>query len=133
MKRLYLADWIIGVGGGLLLGMLIAASGIEIADTPWYLIAVVIFVVIVLFGALRIKNKRDFILKNTVDERLISITDKSARNGLITTYLALLGILFYKGAFDKISTLSINLVLIVIAASMFVFLVSYFFYYYQHD
>jgi cation transport ATPase len=133
MKKLYLADWVIGLVGGLLMSMLISASGIEIGGTLWFLVIVAIFAIIVLFSASKIKNKRDLESKNHVDERTISIIDKSARNGLIATYLVLLGILFYKGAFDKVSTLSTNLVLIVITASLITYFASYYFYYYRHD
>jgi cation transport ATPase len=133
MKKLYLADWIIGLIGGLLISMLISASGIEIGGTPWFLVIVAILAIIVLFGAFKIKNKRDLAARNHVDERTISIIDKSARNGLIATYLVLLGILFYKGAFNAVSTLNTNLVLIVIATSLVTYFASYYFYYYRHD
>ncbi len=133
MKKLYLADWIIGLGGGLLIAMLIFASGIEIGGTPWFLVLVAIFAIIVLFGALKVKTKRDLTSKNRVDERTISIIDKSARNGLIATYLVLLGMFFYKGAFGEVSTLSTNLVLIVIAVSLVTYIASYYFYYFRHD
>jgi hypothetical protein len=133
VKKLYLADWIIGLIGGLLISMLISASGMEIGGTPWFLVIVAIFIIIVLFGALKIKNKRDLAVRNHVDERTISIIDKSARNGLIATYLILLGILFYKGASDEASMLSTNLVLTVIAASLVTYFASFYFYYFRHD
>ncbi len=131
MSRFYMADWIIGLAGGLLLGILISASGIDFAGTPWLLVFLVVFVICVLFGAFRIKSKKDLVLRNMVDERLVSVIDKSARNAMVVTYLALLGIFFFKGAPDSIPAISTKLVLLVVAAGLFVFYASYYFYYYR--
>jgi hypothetical protein len=131
MGRLYVVDWIIGLAGGLLLGVLVSASGLDFSDTPWLPVLIVVFAVLVLFGAFRIKSKKDLVLKNMVDERLVSVIDKSARNALVITYLALLGIVFYKGAPDTISAISAKLILLDVAIGLLAFYASYIFYYYR--
>jgi uncharacterized membrane protein len=133
MGKFYIADWVIGIVGGLLSGSLMLAAGIKITDTPWLWVFYTVLAVFVLIGILRIKTKRDFLQRNAVDERLIAITDKSARNGLIATYLILFGITFYTSAQDEPFVLNAQLMLVAIAFSLLVFYVSYYFYYYRRS
>lgn len=60
-----------------------------------------------------------------VDERIRAISDRSARNGFIATYLTLLILLTLEAPPDAKS------LLIVIATSLFVWIISFIFYYYK--
>jgi len=132
MSKFYLADWIIGLAGGILLGNLVLAF----ADIPWFVWFILFFIVlaVVLFLViLKVRTKRDFILINKVDERLISILDKSARNGLVAIYLLLLGMGFYLEATNKSLVLSTQMMFLAVAASLLVFYASYYSYYFRHN
>ena len=134
MRRIYVADILIGVLGGILLSYLFSASGIQIPNTPWLLmIPIVLTVLLAILLVRRFKTREDILRTRWVDERVIAITDKSARNGLVATYLALLVTLLYTGAADEKFVLDAKLLLIVIAAGLFVFCVSYYSYYYRSD
>ena len=134
MRRIYVADILIGVLGGILLSYLFSASGIQIPNTPWLLmIPIVLTVLLAILLVRRFKTREDILRTRWVDERVIAITDKSARNGLVATYLALLVTLLYTGTSDEKFVLDAKLLLIVIAAGLFVFCVSYYSYYYRSD
>lgn len=62
----------------------------------------------------------------TVDERIVSIGARSARNALFMTYLVLTGFIIKDAdAIDR------NALTIVLASGLLTFLASYFFYYYR--
>jgi hypothetical protein len=125
MKRiLYLGDWAIGLIGGLLVGNLISASGIDIFPSTLVGIIVVaiigiVFVLVILYQILWPRRQG-----TQIDERVIALTDKSARNGLIAIYLGLLIVVLI----DKLNTTAL---LAVTGASLVIHFASYYLYRYR--
>jgi hypothetical protein len=125
MKRiLYLGDWAIGLIGGLLVGNLISASGIDIFPSTLVGIVVVaiigiVFVLVILYQILWPRRQG-----TQIDERVIALTDKSARNGLIAIYLGLLIVVLI----DKLNTTAL---LAVTGASLVIHFASYYLYRYR--
>ncbi len=117
MKRIYWGDWAIGVLGGVLIGNLFTASGVEIVPSPAVriIIVAVIGVVLVLYVLSLILLPRK--LTNQVDERTVAQSDRSARNGLLAIYLGLL-VLVIITSLDTMSLLAVA------AASLAVYCVS---------
>jgi len=125
MKRIfYLGDWAIGLIGGLLVGNLISASGIDIFPSTLVRIIVVvvigvIFILVILYQILWPKK-----YGIQVDERIVALTDRSVRNGLIAVYLGLLVVVLT----DKLNTTAL---LAVAAASLVIHFASYYLYRYR--
>ena len=125
MKRIFnLGDWTIGVIGGLLVGNLIAASGIEIFPSTLVGIIVValvgvVFILVILYQVLWPRKQGI-----QVDERIAALTDKSARNGLIAIYLGLLIVVLM----DKLNTTAL---LAATGASLVIYFASYYLYRYR--
>ncbi len=117
MKRIYWGDWAIGVLGGVLIGNLFTASGLQIAASPVIRIVIVavIGVVLVLYALSLVLLPRK--LTNQADERTVAQSDRSARNGLMVVYLGLL-ILVIITSLDTMSLLAVT------AASLVVYCVS---------
>ncbi|HEY42113.1 MAG TPA: hypothetical protein G4O18_09720 [Dehalococcoidia bacterium] len=125
MKRIfYLGDWAIGVIGGLLIGNLISASGIEIF--PSTLVGIIVVVIVGLIFILVILYQILWPGKQStqVDERVIALTDRSARNGLVAIYLGLLIVVLM----DKLDTTAL---LAVAGASLVIHFASYYLYRYR--
>ena len=125
MKRIFnLGDWTIGVIGGLLVGNLIAASGIEIFPSTLVGIIVValvgvVFILVILYQVLWPRKQGI-----QVDERIAALTDRSARNGLIAIYLGLLIVVLM----DKLNTTAL---LAATGASLVIYFASYYLYRYR--
>ena len=125
MKHIFnLGDWTIGVIGGLLVGNLIAASGIEIFPSTLVGIIVValvgvVFILVILYQVLWPRKQGI-----QVDERIAALTDKSARNGLIAIYLGLLIVVLM----DKLNTTAL---LAATGASLVIYFASYYLYRYR--
>lgn len=125
MKHIFnLGDWTIGVIGGLLVGNLIAASGIEIFPSTLVGIIVValvgvVFILVILYQVLWPRKQGI-----QVDERIAALTDRSARNGLIAIYLGLLIVVLM----DKLNTTAL---LAATGASLVIYFASYYLYRYR--
>ena len=125
MKRVfYLGDWIIGVLGGVLIGNLISASGIDIFPSTLFGIIVVVIVGIIFILAILYQILWPNRQSTQVDERIVALADKSARNGLIAIYLGLLIVVLM----DKLDTTAL---LAVAGASLVIHFASYYLYRYR--
>ncbi len=123
MKYINWVSILVGVLGGVMLSNLIRLNlpGFLPASLSIIILVVILFLFIYKFG---IRKER---IRSMVDERVRAITDKSARNGFVATYLAFFAILLYTGVSDKKFILDANLLLLVIAITLFVYLVSFIF------
>jgi len=128
MRYINWANLVIAVLGGIIISNLLSLSGISIAGQlpasmfiwfaiiiPLILIFLLVYKYIIRKGKIRVK----------VDERERAISDRSARNGFIATYLTLFILLTLETPPDA------KTLLITIATSLFVFLISFIFYYYR--
>ncbi len=126
-------DWVgllIGVLGGVMISNLLGASGLSISPTQAAIIIVIIGIIVLILFVYRFLIRRKKVI-TTVDERMEAITNKSARNGFVATYIILFVILLYTEASNMKFMLDTKLLLTLIAVSLFVFLLSLFFYYYR--
>jgi len=125
MKRIFnLGDWTIGLIGGLLVGNLISASGIDIFASTLVGIIVVVLVGVVLILVIVYQILWPRRQSIQVDERTTALTDKSARNGLIAIYLGLLIVVLV----DKLNTTAL---LAAAGTSLATYIASYYFYRYK--
>lgn len=124
-------DWVsllATVFGGVALGLLLA-FGISFERLgPWILLIIIPFLLLAVLLLILPRRVLIGIIKPgaTVDERLVAIGAKSARNALLVTYLALVAFII-----KNADTLDRNSLIIVLASGLLVFYASYFFYYYR--
>ena len=130
MRHLNLwANIMIGVLGGIIISNLFRLSDISIfSQLPesvflWLSIIILLIGIFLLVFKYYIRKVR--ITSFKMDERENAISDRSARNGLLVTYF----ILFILLALDILP--DAKLLLITIAAGLFVYLISFIFYYYK--
>ena len=125
MKHIFnLGDWTIGLIGGLLVGNLVSASGIDIFPSTLVGIIVValvgvVFILVILYQILWPRKQGI-----QVDERIVALSDRSARNGLIAIYLGLLILVLM----DKLNTTAL---LAATGASLVIYFASYYLYRYR--
>ena len=125
MKRTFnLGEWAIGLIGGLLVGNLISSSGIDIFPSTIVGIIVVaivgvILILVVLYQILWPRRQ-----STQVDERIVALIDRSARNGLIAIYLGLLIVVLM----EKLDTTAL---LAATGASLVIYFASYYLYRYR--
>ena len=129
MRHLNLwANIMIGVLGGIIISNLFRLSDISIfSQLPesvflWLSIIILLIGIFLLVFKYYIRKEK---LRFKEDERESAILDRSARNGLLATYLTLFILL----ALDILP--DAKLLLITIAAGLFVYLISFIFYYYK--
>jgi len=129
MRHLNLwANIIIGVLGGIIISSLFRLSDISIfSQLPesvflWLSIIILLIGIFLLVFKYYIRKEK---LRFKEDERESAILDRSARNGLLATYLTLFILLALDILPDAKS------LLIVIATGFFVYLISFIFYYYK--
>ena len=127
----YLNYWlniVIGALGGVILSNLFRLSDINIFPQLPENVFLWLSIIIVLIGVFLLVFK--FFIRKVKprfeeDERERAISDRSARNGLLVTYLTLLILLSLDVPPDAKS------LLIVVAAGLFVWMISSIFYYYK--
>ncbi len=129
MKYLnYWTNIMIGVFGGVILSNLYRLSDTSIFPQLHENVFLWLSIIIVLIAVFLLVFK--FIIRKAKprfeeDERERAVSDRSARNGLLVTYLTLLILLSLEIPLDAKS------LLIVVAAGLFVWMVSSIFYYYK--
>ena len=127
----YLNHWaniMIGVLGGIIISNLFRLSDINIFPQLPESVFLWLSIIILLIGIFLLVFKY-YIRKEKPrfeeDERENAVSDRSARNGLLATYLTLFILLTLEAPLDAKS------LLIVIAAGLFVWIISFIFYYYK--
>jgi len=127
-------NWVnilIGVIGGLLLSNLLSASGLNMV-LPSVIVVSLLVIVLLIIVVYRFGIRREYFKPTVaVDERVKTVIDKSARNGFLVTYLTLFAILFYTEVSDMRFILDTKLLIVVIAVNLFVYILSFLFYYYR--
>lgn len=116
------------IAGGVALGLLLASD--NTAEQSFLVEGILLGVCFVLLLVPLFILPRKALIKMikpgfTVDERIVNIGARSARNALFITYLALIGFIIADTVIDR------NALTIVLASGLLIFLTSYFFYYYR--
>ena len=132
MRYIEWVGLVIGVTGGIIIAHLFRLSDISIfpqlseSVILWLSIIILLIGIFLLIFMLIFKYYiRKEKIRVQVDERIRAISDRSARNGFVATYLTLFILLALEVPPDAKS------LLITIATSFFVFLISSIFYYYR--
>lgn len=128
MRYFNWANIMIGVFGGIIISNLLRLSDINIYTHYEKSVFLWLSIIILLIGIFLLVFKyyiRKEKINFKIDERENAISDRSARNGLLATYFALFILLILDIPPDARS------ILIVIAAGLFVWLISFIFYYYK--
>ncbi|MBE3092971.1 MAG: hypothetical protein IMZ63_00735 [Actinobacteria bacterium] len=129
MRRIDWVSLVIGVTGGIIIANLLRLSDISIYTRYKESMFVWLLPIIISLIGIFLLVFKFFIRKEkirvSVDERIRTISDRSARNGLLATYLPLFILLTLDIPPDAKS------LLIAIATGFFVWLISFYFYYYR--
>ncbi len=126
MRYINWANLVIAVLGGIIISNLLTLSGISWllpeSMSVWLAIIIPLILIFLLVFKYGIRKEK---IRVKVDERERAISDRSARNGFIATYLTLFILLTLETPPDAKS------LLITIATGFFAFLISFIFYYYR--
>lgn len=119
---------LIGVFGGIILANLVRLSNInpfpKIPENLYLWLSIIILVIGIILIVVKLYIRK-VKLSFKIDERDNAVSDRSGRNGFLATYFTLYILLMTDMPLDAKS------MLIVIGTGLFVWIVSFFFYYYK--
>lgn len=128
MRYNNLPNTMIGVFGGVIIANLFRSSNMNpFPQLPggfflWLSIIILLIGIILLVVRYYIRKEK---INFKIDERDNAVSDRSGRNGLLATYFALFVLLSIDFPLNAKS------ILIVVVSGLFVWMISFFFYYYK--